>query len=152
MLDIAQELKNLIMAFEAKGIPYALCGGLAMAVYSEPRATIDIDVIALAENVDLLMETAKDLGFDLPASPMSFAKGAVEIRRVTKIDTESGDYLPLDLILVTDALRPVWEGREQRDWGGLPLWVVSREGLIFMKSLRSSGRDQDDIDNLRAGA
>ncbi len=33
------------------------------------------------------------------------------------------------------------------DWGNLI--VVSRNGLIKMKSLRNSGRDQDDIKKLK---
>jgi hypothetical protein len=33
--------------------------------------------------------------------------------------------------------------------GGREAWVVSREGLIYLKSLRSSGQDLDDIQKLK---
>ena len=36
------------------------------------------------------------------------------------------------------------------EWDGGPLTVVSPRGLIFSKSLRSSGQDQDDIEYLRS--
>ena len=54
--------------------------------------------------------------------------------------------MPLDLILVTPPVEMAC-GR----WGEGPtgkardLWVVSREGLMAMKSLRGSGQDQDDL-------
>jgi len=40
MLDLYEELKAIISALEENGIDYALCGGLAMAVYGAPRATV----------------------------------------------------------------------------------------------------------------
>jgi len=37
------------------------------------------------------------------------------------------------------------------EWDFGRMTIVSREGLIALKSLRGSGRDQDDIDQLRGG-
>jgi hypothetical protein len=34
-------------------------------------------------------------------------------------------------------------------WEEGRLWVVSREGLIYLKSLRGSGQDLDDIQKLK---
>ena len=44
MLDLLEELKNVLARLEQDGVPYALCGGLAMAVHGYPRATVDIDL------------------------------------------------------------------------------------------------------------
>jgi hypothetical protein len=82
---------------------------------------------------------------------MSLAGGAVEIRRVTKIDSASGDLLSLNLLLVTPAVDPilrVWRERTRVRWERGELWVVSRQGLVSLKRLRGSGQDQDDIKRL----
>jgi len=74
---------------------------------------------------------------------MSFKEGADEIRRVSKIDKD-GEVLSLDFLLVTPKVKDVWETKEEYDWQGRDLWLVSREGLIKMKTL--TGRDKDLID------
>jgi hypothetical protein len=43
-----------------------------------------------------------------------------------------------------------WAMREETRWEGEDLWVVSREGLMGMKSLRGNGQDQDDLKELKA--
>jgi hypothetical protein len=72
----------------------------------------------------------------------------MEIRRISKIDP-AGDTLMLDLLLVTPAFENVWLDRTtiESDFG--PISVVSRQGLIELKSGRMSGVDQDDIKRLR---
>lgn len=55
----------------------------------------------------------------------------------------------LDLLLVTPAVEDVWQTRERMIWQGADLWVVSREGLIKLKLLRSSDQDLVDIRRLR---
>jgi len=145
MLDIDDEFRNLVVAFNEHKIEYALCGGMAMAVYQRPRMTIDIDVLILEESLDRVVALAKEQGYNIRGKDMSFASGAVEIRRVSKIDADAGDLLSLDLLLVTPQLRPVWESRIEAEWEGGTFSVVSRAGLIALKQFRSSGQDLDDI-------
>lgn len=149
MLDLFDEARALVRALQQRGVEYALCGGLAMAVHGVPRATVDIDLLIAPESLEEVRAVARGLGYVFDAQPMSFARGAVEIRRVSKPDPEGGDVLKLDLLLVTPAIRHVWDQREQVEWEDGPLWVVSRGGLIGLKSLRNSGTDQDDIRKLR---
>jgi hypothetical protein len=65
---------------------------------------------------------------------------------------QAGQLLSLDVLLVTPAIEDVWRTRLQVDWDFGKITVVSRDGLIAMKSLRGSGRDQDDIKQLRGEA
>ncbi|MEZ4550876.1 MAG: nucleotidyltransferase family protein [Desulfobacterales bacterium] len=44
-MDILDELKTLTKTLRAENIEYALCGGLALAIYALPRATLDIDIL-----------------------------------------------------------------------------------------------------------
>lgn len=47
--DLERELELVIDAFTAKGVAYALCGGLALAVHGFPRATKDQADLATLE-------------------------------------------------------------------------------------------------------
>jgi hypothetical protein len=149
MFDLYEELRKVIAAFEQKRIDYALCGGLAMAVYDHPRATIDIDMLIPPEAFKLIPEIASELGYSIRGLDMSFANGAIEIRRVSKIHPTTGHVLSLDLLLVTSQIREVWDSRIDAEVEGAKLSVVSRRGLIALKELRGSGRDLDDIAALR---
>ncbi|MFS8086753.1 MAG: hypothetical protein ACMG6H_14055 [Acidobacteriota bacterium] len=148
MLDLYEELKKLIAEFDRDRIDYALCGGIALAVHNRPRATVDIDLMILSDSLSAVMTIAKDLDYTIRGLDMSFANDAIEIRRVSKIDKETGFVLSLDLLLVTPQIQPIWDSRVQANWEAGKLSVVSREGLIALK--RISGRLQDlaDIDAL----
>jgi hypothetical protein len=109
---------------------------------------VDIDIVVSAAHVQRLERIANELGFTQEALPMSLAGGAIEVVRVSKPDEEARDLLLLALVVVTPTLQGVWEGREVADWDGVPLVVVSREGLIAMKKLRGSEQDRADIRRL----
>ncbi|MDP9192172.1 MAG: hypothetical protein M3P06_10780 [Acidobacteriota bacterium] len=148
MLDLEQELGSIIDALSAEEIEYALCGGLAMAVHGAPRATIDIDLLVREEEVERIRVVVGHLGFTFRAFPMTFAGGNIRIERVSKIDPGDGETLILDLLLVTPELEAAWRGREIRPWRGGFLTVVSRTGLIQLKTYRSSTQDRADIERL----
>lgn len=145
MIDIYDEFRNLVEAFDRERIPYALCGGLAMAVYGLPRATVDIDMMVHADLIQEAVHLAVRLGFDIEAERMSFVEGTVIIHRHSKTDSESEDLLSLDLIEVTPPLEDTWNRRQKVAWEGGDICVLDRAGLIRMKSLRMSGQDRDDI-------
>jgi hypothetical protein len=149
MLDLYNEFRELVGALDEQAVDYALCGGMAMAIYDRPRATVDIDLLILTESLERVRAAASALGYTIRGMDMSFAKGAIEIRRVSKIDSETGFVLSLDMLLVTPEIRDAWDSRVVADWEGGKLSVVSREGLISLKKL--SGRPQDlaDISALR---
>lgn len=151
MLDIYDEFRRLVEVFDAANVEYALCGGMAMAVHQRPRMTIDIDILIPPEFLERVIPIARELGYNIRGKDLSFANGAVEIRRVSKIDTASGDLLSLDFLLVTPQLESVWESRVVSEWESGTFSVVSREGLIAMKQLRMSGQDLDDIEALAEG-
>jgi hypothetical protein len=149
MLDLYEELRILVGKLQESKIEYALCGGLALAVYGLPRATIDIDLLITKDSLADVQTIAQELRYTLKATPMEFAKGVIEIHRVSKIDPESGDLFSLDFLLVTPEIDSVWRSRREVEWEDGKLWLVSREGLITLKSLRGSGQDLDDIQRLK---
>jgi hypothetical protein len=52
--------------------------------------------------------------------------------------------------MVTPKTQKAWENRITVEWENGPLKVVSPQGLILLKSFRSSGQDKDDIEYLRS--
>lgn len=146
MSKLIEEFGALVDAFNRCEIEFALCGGLAVAAHGLVRATQDIDLLIREESLDAAFAAAAELGYDIRGLDISFKQPTVEIRRVSKIAGE--DLISLDLLLVTPPVEDVWEGREDREFAGRPLAVVSREGLIKMK--RQAGRPQDlaDIERL----
>jgi hypothetical protein len=149
VLDLFEELVALIDALESRRIEYAVCGGLAMAIWGLPRATVDIDLLIERESLAAIEEVAASLGYIFKANPMNFHGGAIVIHRVTKIDPAGGDVLILDLLLVTSAVVDAWENRTRVEWDRGVISVVSREGLAKLKSFRRSGTDLDDIKRLQ---
>ncbi|MCC6621403.1 MAG: hypothetical protein IT385_09110 [Deltaproteobacteria bacterium] len=44
-MDLYAELTPLIHELERDGLPYAICGAVALAIHGVPRATKDIDLL-----------------------------------------------------------------------------------------------------------
>ena len=120
-----------------------------MAIHGLPRATVDIDLLVLTEDLEKVWGIAQNLGYDVEGLPLHFHDGAIEIRRISKIDKQSKRLFTLDFLLVTEQLKEIWENRELIEWEDGETWTVSREGLILLKTI--SGREQDllDIKKLR---
>jgi hypothetical protein len=149
-MDILDELKKLIAKLNEDKIEYALCGGLAMAIYALPRATLDIDLLIEASSLEATKRAVHDLGFTVKAAPMEFHGGKMQIHRVSKIEPGTGETLILDLLIVTPEIESAWDSRKKVEWEHGQISVVSPEGLILLKSFRKSGQDQDDIRFLRS--
>ncbi len=149
MLSIPDELMSAVATLDQHKIPYALCGGLAVGIHAEPRATKDIDLLLLTEDVERTKQALLKCGFKFFSSPMFFANSQIELHRLTKIEPGGDSYLFLDLLVIKSPIwQQLWQDRQQLLFRDQPVWSVSREGLIWMKKLRSSAQDLADIENL----
>lgn len=149
-MDLLEELKIITQKLNQAGIDYALCGGLAIAIYAKPRATLDIDIMVQPDYFSETKEVAKKLGYTMSSAMMEFNDGAVRLQRLSKVDKASGEYFILDLLIVTPEIKSAWDDRKTVEWEGYPLKVVSPQGMILLKSLRNSGQDKEDIEYLRS--
>jgi len=149
MANLIDEFKNLTETLNRTGIEYAVCGGWAMAIHGLPRATMDIDILILADDLERVWQLAKEMGYDVEGLPLHFDNGIIEIRRISKIDRESKQLITLDFLLVTDALLDVWAAREKVEWSSGATWTVSTDGLIKLKLLAGRKQDLLDIEKLR---
>jgi hypothetical protein len=62
MLDRYSEYERLIAAMADRQIEYALCGGLAIAVQAQLRATIDTDLPVTEAMLPAMRLLLKELG------------------------------------------------------------------------------------------
>lgn len=149
-MDLLEELKILSIKLDQAGIDYALCGGLAIAIYARPRATLDIDIMVQPDYFSETKKAAQELGYTMASATMEFNDGAVKLQRLSKVEKATGEYFVLDLLIVTPEIKKAWDDRTTIEWEGYPLKVVSPQGLILLKSLRNSGQDKEDIEYLRS--
>lgn len=148
MASLYEELKALVAALNREQVPYALCGGLAMAVHGCPRSTVDIDFLAPPDSAERILQIGARLGFTLPTANLRFKEG-VQLKRISKLRGPNEEVLMLDVLLATPPLETAWGERQQVPWEGGIVWVISRDGMIQMKSLRGSEQDRADIAALK---
>jgi hypothetical protein len=141
MTTLLDEFRSITAALNKAGIDYAVCGGWAMAIHGLPRATKDIDLLILKDDLSRVLPLLKNQGFDIEGFPLQFD---VEIRRNSKIDPSTKELVTIDLLLVNELMNDVWSSRRLLAWNEGEAVVVSREGLVKMKLL--SGRKQDLLD------
>ena len=147
VLDLYVELRRIAEALDAAGVAYALAGGLAVSIYTTPRATVDIDLLIRREDSDRTVRAVEPLGFRPAGRPMRVAEGRMEIQRLLKI--EGADLLPLDLLMPVDAgLASLLADRHRQVVEGWPLEIVGIHGLRTLKRLRNSALDRADLEAL----
>ena len=84
-LDLRTVLDALTTSLDEAGIPYAVCGALALAIHGHPRATKDIDLLTAPDQIVALKAVARVHGFTLEALPMTFSSSAITIHRVSRL-------------------------------------------------------------------
>jgi hypothetical protein len=60
MSTLLEEFKSITQALNDAGIDYAVCGGWAMAIHGLPRATIDIDLLILGDDLERVWGSGSD--------------------------------------------------------------------------------------------
>ena len=147
VLDLYAELRRIVEALDAADIMYALAGGLAVSIYTTPRATEDIDILIARADLERVVQTLQPVGFGPAGRPMQVAAGRMEIQRLTKID--GADLLPLDLLMPADpTLATLLTDRASLALEGRQVWVVGLAALRTLKRLRGSALDRADLEAL----
>ena len=149
MAALLDEFIGITEGLNKQGIRYAVCGGWAMAIHGFLRATLDIDILILADDLDAVREVAVGLGFDIEGSPLTFDGGRTEIRRISKLDSDTKELITLDMILVTAFMEDVWNSRQKVVWKNGEYSIVSRDGMRKMKEAAGRPKDLIDLEFLR---
>lgn len=126
----------------AAGIQSVVIGGLAVAVWGEPRVTKDVDLRVLLprEQADLLINVlAPNFRFDSK-------KPAEDLRQIGFIITEDNQGVRMDFLLAEIAfdIAMVQRGLSVEPIDGWPITVCTAEDLIVSKLITLRPRDEED--------
>jgi predicted nucleotidyltransferase len=141
---LVQSLKELCLFFDNVGIEYMLVGGMAIGIWSEPRATVDIDFLVSTRLKDfsaLKQKLSESASFIfIHDKPMIFGKISF-LRATLKSNSDiSVDFLFADEGFKNEALKR----KERVQLSDFSVNIVTPEDLILLKLL--SGRKQDRLD------
>jgi hypothetical protein len=136
----------------AAGVPYAVCGGIAVTAYGATRTTKDIDVAIAREHLPAALAAVALLGYNIPAGPMTFGVGTAQERHVQRVNKIIGSqHLVLDLLLAEAAYTGVLDDRVDVQLSAGMITFVSRDTLLRMKRLAARPIDLADIEKLEGG-
>lgn len=148
-------LERLVNALNRDKIPYAIVGGVAVALHGAPRGTVDIDIIIKheAKFFTALESCLKNLGFQ-PRLPVTakeifqFKKEYISRRNLIawSFYNAQNPIEVIDIILTHDLneMRVV-----NKKIGLSKLSVISIEDLIRMKTESGRKQDREDVKVLR---
>lgn len=141
---LIKHLKELCLFLQDQGIEYMLVGGLAVSIWAEPRATVDIDFLvstSLKEFDSLRRKLHESERFIfIHETPMIFGKISF-LRATLKSNTDiSVDFLFADNNFKKEALKR----KQTVNFGNISINIPTPEDLIILKFL--SGREQDRLD------
>ena len=145
-----QDFKDLLSAFNARGVKYLIVGDYAVIFHAQPRATKDIDLLIHIDpaNAEAVFLALSDFGAPLDGVTPEDLKDKSSFFRFGR-DPHTIDLLPE--IPGVDFER-AWKRRVEAQVdsaSGLKAWFISAEDLIASKI--SSGRLQDlaDVEAIR---
>lgn len=141
---LIQSLKEACLFLEDAGIEYMLVGGLAVGIWSEPRATVDIDFLVSIKmgDFDLLKQRLEGSGrfIFIHDKPMTF-KNISLLRATLKSNTD----LSVDLLLADDDFKKeALRRKEVIKIADFSINISTPEDLILLKIL--SDREEDRFD------
>jgi hypothetical protein len=143
MIDLFDELTAIVRALDGERIPYAIVGGLAYSVWVETRATEDIDLLIMPEDLGRAEEAVRPLGY-LRIADASDSR----FLRLTKLYRD--EALVLDLFLAdTSVLADGIRDSSVLEFEGQTYSVASPAIIISMKEARMRGQDRNDIERLK---
>jgi hypothetical protein len=148
-MDLFDEFFSLIAAFEAAAVPYAVCGGIAVAIHGFARFTEDIDLLIHPSDEQRALQVAASRQFTMEGGRLPMGDGTNskwETVRVSKIVGRS--LLTLDLMLAADEVQLAWNDRAMVEYSGQRVSVVSRPGLKLLKQLAGRRKDLLDLEQL----
>lgn len=137
-----QDFKDLFAELNAHDVEFLVVGAHALAAHGHVRATKDLDVWVRPDRENAIRVIRALRAFGAPTDAVTEADFA-EPGITFQIGVEP---VRIDIITAVDGLtfEPSWRNRISSEYGGEPVFVVSRDDLIRNK--RASGRPQDLAD------
>jgi predicted nucleotidyltransferase len=148
-MNVFQEFKHLMKEVDNHGVRYALVGGVAMAFYTEPRFTRDIDLLVETEDFDKVKSILEKDGYLESASSWTFRNVAIELHRFLKVTNEEDEMLIDILVAKDEEVRKVIQNAVEAESEEGRVMLANKKDLIWLKKTRDSKQDQADIEKLK---
>ena len=139
--SIARRLADVL---EARDIPYAIGGALALGYYAPPRGTVDVDInifVTPPDAIDPLLHTLAEVGFQVERP-----------ETVLRTATEDGQFrgridgLRVDVFVPAfDYYASLQHRRRRVPLGGADVWVLGAEDLAVLKLMFFRPKDLADL-------
>ena len=145
-MRVEKDFKEFIELLNKNKVKYLIVGGFAVAYYSTPRFTKDIDffIEASQENSSRLMNTLKRFGF-----------GNIGLKEA---DFQEPDqiiqlgYAPVRIDIITSIVgvefENAWMNKVEGKYGDIPCFFISKEDLVRNKQAAARPQDLADIKSL----
>jgi hypothetical protein len=143
------DLKELLLAFNAHGVKYLVVGGYAVGVHAEPRATKDLDLFVQAdvENSHAVYRALAAFGAPLEGfSPADFRDEQGSGFQIGQPPARIDILQRIDGIDFDEAWQDRVEGLVE---GEIRAHIISRKHLIRNKLESGRTRDLADVEALR---
>jgi len=147
-MTLPEDLRQLLLAFNAHEVEYLVVGGWAVGYYSEPRSTKDIDLFIRSgiKNSEAVFRALAEFGAPIAElTPADFRDSPTSVFQLgfspARVDILQG----IDGVEFDEA----WKDRVAFTLDGIDVQVISSEHLIQNKL--KSGRLQDlaDVETIR---
>lgn len=142
MSALEEALVRLARLLQEGGIPYMIIGGIANAMWGEPRSTLDIDVTVWASKDDVarILTLLADLCQVRVSEPLEF------VRKTSVLPMEAKDGVRIDLIFGSLPFeREAIERTVEVSIQETPVRFVAPEDLILHKIVSERQKDTDDV-------
>jgi hypothetical protein len=141
-MPINPDYRELFRTFLEEKVEYLIVGAYAVTYYAEPRYTKDLDILIrpTLENATRTLAALKR--FEAPLEDIK-AEDLTDPELVYQIGVEP-NRIDVLMSITGIAFEEAWQHRVQSTYGGVPIYLISREDLITAK--KASGRPQDLLD------
>lgn len=147
MSDLIHSLRELATHLDEIKVAYALIGGLAVSVHSEPRFTADVDLAVAVESdeeAEMVIHRLTSRGYKTQMVIEQLQSG-----RLATVRLQLGDYAVTDVLFASSGVEPeIVAGASLIEIVPMVILPVAQVGdLIVLKLLATSKeRPQDQLD------
>ena len=147
-MTLPEDLRQLLLAFNAHGVEYLVVGGWAVGYYSEPRSTKDIELFirSSVKNSEAVFRALAEFGAPLAGiASTDFRDDPTSVFQVGHAPVRAYILQSIDGVDFDEA----WQNRVEFTLDGITVQVISADHLIRNKL--KSGRLQDlaDVEAIR---
>ncbi len=141
--DLIDVMLKVVKLLQDNNLDYAIIGGIAVSVWSRPRATVDVDVLIAmkSKNFKKLIDILGSEKFLTHDEIMEFRR----MKFLRALYPVGDDFITVDFVFSDEDffMNVINRGREI-DFEGKKIKIATPEDIILLKLM--SGREHDFID------